>query len=71
MNFNKSIKDKGLKLILNVIQDTTKVLAFVECGLTDTGALKIIGYAFKNKNINQIYLEGNFSQNQFKINLIN
>ena len=60
MSFNKSFKDKGLNLILNVIPDTTKVLAFVECGLTDTGALKIIEYAYKNKNINQIYLEGNF-----------
>ena len=60
MSFNKNIKDKGLNLILNVIPDTTKILAFVECGLTDTGALKIIEYAYKNKNINQIYLEGNF-----------
>ena len=41
-------------------QTPTKVLAFVECGLTDTGALKIIEYAYKNKNINQIYLEENF-----------
>lgn len=60
MSFNKNIKDKGLNLILNVIPDTTKILAFVECGFTDTGALKIIEYAYKNKNINQIYLEGNF-----------
>ena len=36
MSFNKNIKDKGLNLILNAIQDTTKILAFVECGLTDT-----------------------------------
>ena len=71
MSFNKNIKDKGLNLILNVIPHTTKILAFVECGLTDTGALKIIEYAYKNKNLNQIYLEGNFFQNQFKINLIN
>lgn len=60
MSFNKNIKDKGLNLILNVIPHTTKILAFVECGLTDTGALKIIEYAYKNKNLNQIYLEGNF-----------
>ena len=60
MSFNKNIKDKGLNLILNVIPGTTKILAFVECSLTDTGALKIIEYAYKNKNINQIYLEGNF-----------
>ena len=60
MSFNKNIKDKGLNLILNVIPDTKKILAFVECGLTDTGALKIIDYAYKNKIINQIYLEGNF-----------
>ena len=60
MSFNKNIKDEGLNLILNVIPDTIKVLAFVECGLTDTGALKIIEYAYKSKNINQIYLEGNF-----------
>ena len=60
MSFNKNIKDKGLNLILNVIPSTTKILAFVECGLTDTGALKIIEYAYKNKNLNQIYLEGNF-----------
>ena len=60
MSFNKNIKDKGLNLILNVIPDTTKILAFVECGLTDTGALKIIDYVYKNKKINQIYLEGNF-----------
>ena len=60
MSFNKNIKDEGLNLILNVIPDTIEVLAFVECGLTDTGALKIIEYAYKSKNINQIYLEGNF-----------
>ena len=60
MSFNKNIKDEGLNLILNVIPDTIEVLAFVECGLTDTGALKIIDYAYKSKNINQIYLEGNF-----------
>ena len=70
MSFNKNIKDKVLNLILN-IPGTTKILAFVESGLTDTGALKIIEYAYKNKNINCIYLEGIFSQNQFKINLIN
>ena len=51
MSFNKNIKDKGLNLILN-IPGTTKILAFVECGLTDTGDLKIIEYAYKNKNIN-------------------
>ena len=60
MSFNKNFKDKGLNLILNIIPGTTKILAFVECGLTDTGALKIIEYAYKNKIINQIYLEGNF-----------
>ena len=60
MSFNKNIKDEGLNLILNVIPDTIEVLAFVECGLTDNGALKIIEYAYKSKNINQIYLEGNF-----------
>ena len=60
MSFNKNIKDEGLNLILNVIPDTIKILAFVECGLTDTGALKIIDHAYKSKNINQIYLEGNF-----------
>ena len=59
MSFNKNIKDKRLNLILNVIPGTTKILAFVECILTNTGALKITEYAYK-KNINQIYLEGNF-----------
>ena len=49
MSFNKNIKDKGLNLILNVIPDTTKILAFVECGLTDTRALKIIDYAYKKQ----------------------
>ena len=49
LSFNKNIKDEGLNLILNVIPDTTKVLAFVKCGLTDTGALKIIEYAYKTK----------------------
>ena len=53
MSFNKNIKGKGLNLILNVIPGTTKILVFVECGLTDTGVLKIIEYIYKN--INQIY----------------
>ncbi|MDC1066789.1 hypothetical protein OAQ56_02150 [Alphaproteobacteria bacterium] len=60
MSFNQSIKDEGLNLILEAIPDSTKVLAFVECGLTDKGALKIIDYVYKHKNINQIYLEGNY-----------
>ena len=60
MSFNQNIKDEGLNLILDAIPDSTKVLAFVECGLTDKGALKIIDYVYKHKNINQIYLEGNY-----------
>ena len=49
MSYNKNINEKGLNLILNVIPGTTKILAFVECSLTDTGALKIIEYAYKKK----------------------
>jgi hypothetical protein len=60
MSFNQNIKDEGLNLILDAIPDSTEVLAFVECGLTDKGALKIIDYVYKHKNINQIYLEGNY-----------
>ena len=60
MSFNQSIKDEGVNLILDAIPDSTKVLAFVDCGLTDKGALKIIDYVYKHKNINQIYLEGNY-----------
>jgi len=70
MSFNENIKDDGLKLILDAVPDTKKVLACVECGLTDNAALEIIDYANKNKNINEIYLEGNFFsesiQNKFE-----
>jgi len=60
MSFNENIKDDGLKLILDAVPDTIKVLACVECGLRDNAALEIIDYAYKNRNINEIYLEGNF-----------
>ena len=60
MSFNQSIKDEGINLILDAIPDSTKVLALVECGLTDKGALKIIDYVYKHKNINQIFLESNY-----------
>ena len=35
MSFNQNLKGEGLDLILNVIPKSTKVLAFVECGLSN------------------------------------
>jgi len=60
MSFNKDLKDEGLIKILNVLPDSTSAIGFVECGITDIGGQKIIDWAYKNKGIKQIYLEGNF-----------
>ncbi|MDC0227482.1 hypothetical protein OAK51_03170 [Alphaproteobacteria bacterium] len=60
MSFNKDLKDEGLIKILNVLPDSTSAIGFVECGITDIGGQKIIDWAYKNKSIKQIYLEGNF-----------
>ena len=35
MSFNQNLKGEGLDLILNVIPKSIKVLAFVECGLSN------------------------------------
>ena len=59
MSFNKDLKDEGLIKILNVLPDSTSAIGFVECGITDIGGQKIIDWAYKNKGIKQIYLEGN------------
>ena len=67
MSFNKDLKDEGLIKILNVLPDSTSAIGFVECGITDIGGQKIIDWAYKNKGIKQIYLEGNF----FSKNIIN
>ena len=70
LSFNQNLKGEGLDLILNVISKSTKVLAFVECGLSNWGALRIIGYVYKNINVNEIYLVGNSftinTQREFK-----
>ena len=58
MSFNQNLKGEGLDLILNVIPKSIKVLAFVECGLSNWGALRIIGYVYK------IYLV----ENSFTVN---
>ena len=60
MSFNKDLKDEGLIKILNALPDSTSAIGFVECGITDIGGQKIIDWAYKNKGIKQIYLEGNF-----------
>jgi hypothetical protein len=67
MSFNKDLKDEGLIKILNVLPDSTSTIAFVECGITDIGGEKIIDWAYNQKAIKQIYLEGNF----FSKNIIN
>ena len=67
MSFNKDLKDEGLIKILNVLPDSTSTIAFVECGITDIGGQKIIDWAYNQKAIKQIYLEGNF----FSKNIIN
>jgi hypothetical protein len=60
MSFNKDLKDEGIIKILNVLPATTSTIAFVEFGITDVGGQKIIDWAYKNRSIKQIYLEGNF-----------
>ena len=67
MSFNKDLKDEGIIKILNVLPTTTSTIAFVECGITDIGGQKIIDWAYNQKAIKQIYLEGNF----FSKNIIN
>ncbi len=64
MSFNKDLKDEGLIKILNALPDSTSAIGFVECGITDIGGQKIIDWAYKNKGIKQIYLEGNFFSKQ-------
>ena len=46
INYQKTLR-LALDIILNVIPKSTKVLAFVECGLSNWGALRIIGYVYK------------------------
>ena len=69
INYQKTLR-LALDIILNVIPKSTKVLAFVECGLSNWGALRIIGYVYKNMNVNEIYLVGNSftvnTQREFK-----
>ena len=64
MSFNKDLKDEGLIKILNVLPDSTSTIAFVECGITDIGGQKVIDWAYNQKAIKQIYLEGNFFSKQ-------
>jgi hypothetical protein len=47
-------------LILNSISNTTKVVAYVECSLTDKAAETIINWAYEAKNLQALYFEGNF-----------
>jgi len=67
MSFNKDLKDEGIIKVLNVLPATNSSIVFVECGITDIGGQKIIDWAYKNRSIKQIYLEGNF----FSKNIIN
>jgi hypothetical protein len=67
MSFNKDLKDEGIIKILNVLPTTTSTIAFFECGITDIGGQKIIDWAYNQKAIKQVYLEGNF----FSKNIIN
>jgi len=60
MSFNENLKDKSILLILNSIPKTTKVMACVECGLTDKAAETIIHWAYEAKNLQALYFEGNF-----------
>jgi hypothetical protein len=64
MSFNKDLKDEGLIKVLEALPDSTSTIAFVECGITDIGGQKIIDWAYNQKAIKQIYLEGNFFSKQ-------
>jgi len=59
MSFNQDLKDEGVLAVLSKIPDTTAVLAFVECGITDIAGQAIIDFASRNKKLTGIYIEGN------------
>ena len=59
MSFNQELKDDGVIAILNQIPKTISVIAFVECGITDTAGQAIIDWAATTKSLEGIYIEGN------------
>ena len=60
MSFNEDLKDESIMLILNSIPNTTRVVACLERSLTDKAAEAIINWAYKAKNLQALYFEGNF-----------
>ncbi|MFK7893983.1 MAG: hypothetical protein AB8B63_24425 [Granulosicoccus sp.] len=59
MSFNQNLKDEGFLAILDKIPNTTTVIAFVECGITDIAGQAIIDWASENVGLTGIYIEGN------------
>ena len=47
-------------LVLNSIPNKIRVVAFVECGLTDISAETIINCDYEAKSLQALYFEGNF-----------
>lgn len=59
MSFNQDLKDEGVLAVLEKLPNTTAVIAFVECGITDIAGHVIIDFVSRNKELTGIYIEGN------------
>ena len=67
MSFNQELKDDGVIAILNQIPKTISVIAFVECGITDTAGQAIIDWAATTKSLEGIYIEGNLFSKSMEV----
>jgi hypothetical protein len=60
LSFNEDLRDESILLTLDSKPKTTRLMASVECSLTDKAAEIKIHWACEAKNLQGLYFEGIF-----------